>query len=375
MKLGIIRLYCGNSGKKGFYNIQEIGLAKSLVKKGIDVDIFFLSSDIKEKYIIEEIEDNIRLITIKSKKIFNHGIISVNILDEFNLDFIHLLSDNQLLAPNIINYCKKRKIPYYCYVGTIESDSNNLIKKRIMDLLAKRNLYAYKGSKIICKTDTIEEKLKSKGVMDTRVIPVGLDLDIIPKIDLPDDEIKNEFGIPKDDKLLLFVGRLEEYKNPLEFIELMRYTSENSTEYKGIMIGNGSLKYKVIEKIKEYELENAILLIDKVNNKEIHKYYKISDAFINLNNNEIFGMSILEAMYQGCPVIAHSAPGPNYIINSGENGFIIDNYDNKIWFNAIKDVIYNSNIKINARKKIVEELNWDKISDEFIKLFDELGGL
>lgn len=374
MKLGIIRLYCGNSGKKGFYNIQEIGLAKSLVKKGIEVDIFFLSSDINEKFIVEEIEDNIRLITIKSNRFFNHGIMSVNILDEFNLDVIYLLSDNQLLAPNVINYCKKKKIPHYCYVGTIESDNNNFIKKRIMDLLAKRNLYAYKDSKIICKTDEIEEKLKSKDIMNTRVIPVGLDLDIIPKIYLSDAEIREEFGISKDDKLLLFVGRMEEYKKPLEFIELMRYISENSSKYRGIMIGNGSLKDKVIEKIKEYKLENVVLLIDKVSNKEIHKYYKISDVFINLNNNEIFGMSILEAMYQGCPVVAHSAPGPNYIINSGENGFIIDNYDNEIWFNAIKDVINNSNVKVNARKKIVEELNWDKISDEFIKLFDEVGG-
>lgn len=375
MKLGIIRLYCGNSGKKGFYNIQEIGLAKSLVRKGVCVDVFFLSSDIKEKIIIEEIEDNIRLITLKSKKIFNHGVIRLNILDKFNLDIIHLLSDNQLLAPNVIKYCKNKKIPYYCYVGTIESDSNNFIKKKFMDLLARRNLYAYKNSKIICKTYEIEEKLKSKGVMDTRVIPVGLDLDIIPKIDLSNDEIKSEFGISNDNKLLLFVGRLEEYKKPLEFIGLMRSISENSSKYKGIMIGDGSLKSEVIQKIKEYKLENVVLLIDKVSNKEIHKYYKISDAFINLNNNEIFGMSILEAMYQGCPVIAHSAPGPNFIINSGENGFLVNSYDNKVWFNTIEDTINKSNIKINAQKKIVEELNWNKISEKFMEIFYELGGL
>lgn len=375
MKLGIIRLYCGNSGKKGFYNIQEIGLAKSLARRGINVDIFFLSSDINRKYIIEEIENNIRLITIKSNRFFNHGIISVNILDEFNLDVIHLLSDNQLLAPNVINYCKKKKIPYYCYIGTIESDKSNFIKKKFMDLLAKRNIYAYKDSKIICKTDEIEEKLKGKGIMNTRVIPVGLDFDIIPKIDVSNDEIKSEFGISRDNKLLLFVGRMEEYKKPLEFIELMRYISKNSSEYKAIMIGSGSLKYKIIDKIKEYKLENFVLLIDKVSNKEIHKYYKISDVFINLNNNEIFGMSILEAMYQGCPVIAHSAPGPNFIINSGENGFILNNYNNRVWFNKIQDLINDSNVRINARKKIVEELNWDNISDEFMTLFQELGGI
>ena len=46
MKLGIIRLYVGESGKVGYYNIQEIGLAKSLAKKGIYTDIFFNESKI-----------------------------------------------------------------------------------------------------------------------------------------------------------------------------------------------------------------------------------------------------------------------------------------------------------------------------------------
>lgn len=375
MKLGIIRLYCGNSGKKGFYNIQEIGLAKSLVEKGIKVDIFFLSDDIQERYLIEELSYDIRLITIKSKRILNHGIFQVDILDEFKIDIIHLLSDNQIFAPNVIRYCNRKKIPYYCYIGTVESDSESFIKKKIMDFLAKRNISYYKKSRIICKTDEIEEKLNNKGVMNTNIIPVGLDLGIIPKINISNDRLKDELGIPISNKILLFVGRLEDYKKPLKFIELLRYISKHNSEYRGIMIGTGSLKWKIIEKIKADRLDNIISLVDKVNNKEIHKYYKVSDVFINLNDNEIFGMSILEAMYQSCPVIAHSAPGPNFIIDSGTNGFLINNYNVEIWFDKIESLIENSMIKKNARKKIIEELNWNKISNKFIDLFNELGGL
>ena len=33
-KFGIVELYCGNSGKRGFYNNQEIGLSKAMKKKG-----------------------------------------------------------------------------------------------------------------------------------------------------------------------------------------------------------------------------------------------------------------------------------------------------------------------------------------------------
>lgn len=374
MKLGIIRLYCGKSGEKGFYNIQEIGLAKSLVKKGIEVDIFFLSNEIKEKYIIEELTDNIRLIKIKSKKILNHGIFSLKILDQFKIDVIHLLSDNQLFAPNVIEYCKRRKIPYYCYVGTIESDSNNFIKKNIMDFISKRNIKSYKDSRIICKTKDVEERLNHKGITNTKIIPVGLDLNIIPKIDSSTEEIKSELGI-YNNKVLLFVGRLEEYKRPLKFIELMKCIIDKKQDYIAIIIGNGSLKEELYKKINEYGLSNKIIIIDKVSNEEIHKYYKVCDAFINLNKNEIFGMSILEAMYQGCLVIAHSAPGPNYIIDSGKDGIILNSEDAELWITIIEESIDKVLIKDNARNKIIKEFNWDSISDKFINLIYEIGGL
>lgn len=373
MKLGIIRLYCGESGKKGFYNIQEIGLAKSLIKKGIDVDIFFLSPNIKEKYTIEIVKENIRLITIKCKNISNHGIISLKVLDDFKIDVIQILADNQLIAPNLINYCRKRNIPYYCYIGTIESDSNNYIKKMIMNFISSRNIGAYKKSIIACKTTEIEKKLNDRGILNTKVIPVGLDLEIIPKIDSSIEELKRELSLDKEKKLLLFVGRLEEYKKPLKFIELMSFINERSSDYKGIIIGSGSLKEKIENEINNCGLEDKLLMIDKVDNKKIHQYYKVSDVFINFNENEIFGMSILEAMNQGCPVIAYNAPGPKYIINSGESGVLIDNYDFEEWFSIIKDItLNNSDIKRNSKKRILEVFNWDSIASEFIKTINEI---
>ena len=56
MKLAMVRLYCGDSGKKGFYNMQEVGLAKAFVKRGIEIYIVLLSNKIKQ--IIEEKEDS-----------------------------------------------------------------------------------------------------------------------------------------------------------------------------------------------------------------------------------------------------------------------------------------------------------------------------
>ena len=57
-KFGLVELYCGASGKIGYYNSQEIGLARALKKLGYDCYIFY--PDPKKAELSEErIEDDI----------------------------------------------------------------------------------------------------------------------------------------------------------------------------------------------------------------------------------------------------------------------------------------------------------------------------
>ncbi|MFW0899371.1 glycosyltransferase [Clostridium perfringens] len=368
MRLGIVRLYAGVSGEIGYYNIQEIGLAKALSKKGICTDIFFLVNKNKE-IIIKEINKKVRVIYIPSKKIFNHGIISPEFILNYDIDIVHLLSDNQLMVPTFIKFCNKHNIPIYNYVGTINSDTNNKFKKFIMSILEKRNIKWFKKSKLIAKTPTVKKELESRKVENVKVIPVGLDLDIIPQLKIDKVQIREQLNIPINKKVIIFVGRLENYKNPIKSIELMKKLKEISNEYFLIIIGQGSLKNKIVDLIKNYNLEKDILLIDKLENSKIHKYYKASDIFINLNDKEIFGMSILEAMYQGCNVIAIDAPGPKFIIDNKINGIIMKNYDLDKWINSIKENIENKCMSKLANRKVIDYFNWDSIATEYQCLF------
>lgn len=375
MKLGIIRLYSGESGKLGYYNIQELGLAKALAKKGVNTDIFFLVGSKQSKdIIINEISDQIRIIHIPSKKIFNHGIISPKFILEYRIDVVHLLSDNQLMVPSFIKFCKKNKIPVYNYIGTITSDTNKKIKKIIMGILAKRNIKYFKNSKVIVKTKTVEKQLLDKGVNNVNIIPVGLDLNIIPQINSTKNEIRNELGISIEKRVLIFVGRLEEYKKPAKAVELINELKKMNNDYLLIIIGDGSLKDRILNLIREYRLESNVTYIDKIENYKIHKYYKASDIFVNFNDNEIFGMSVLEAMYQKCNVIAINAPGPNYIINNGVDGIIVNNFKIDKWIEAIEENFDNHVMAEAAKNKIINYFNWDNISDEYIQLFNSLEG-
>ena len=69
-------------------------------------------------------------------------------------------------------------------------------------------------------------------------------------------------------------------------------------------------------------MEEQVRYIEAIPNTEIHRYYKAADCFVNFNPQEIFGMSILEALYQECPVVAKHAPGPDSIVEDGVCGYL-----------------------------------------------------
>ena len=224
-----------------------------------------------------------------------------------------------------------------------------------MNLLVYGNLLSYKKSRVLVKNDYIGQQLRDRGVRDVTVAPVGLDLSIIPNIREDKLTIKNKYGIPKDKKIIMCVSRLEISKQPLDLFKLIPLLKD---EYFIIFIGTGQLKNEFLKTKNKNDLNDKFCYIESISNTEIHKFYKISDYFVNFNENEIFGMAILEAMYQGSTVIAKSAPGPNCTINNGTSGFIV---------NSIEEMAYtiNSNKKINsidAYRHVINNFTWDGVA-------------
>ena len=243
-----------------------------------------------------------------------------------------------------------------------------------MNILNKKNINAYRNSKVLAKTPDVKKVLLKNNIKDVQVIPVGLDLSIIPKEYKSIKDLRMNLGLPKDKKILIFVGRLEEYKRPIRAIEILNKLLEKDKNYYLVVVGKGSLKNILFSRVKELNILNNVKFIEEVANKDIHKYYRASDIFLNLNENEIFGMSLLEAMYQECNVVALKAPGPNYIIEDGISGILVNDWD----LGRVANEIIESNKLIelgkSAKIRIEKYLNWDVIAKEYIQLFSELIG-
>lgn len=356
MKIGILVSMMNNFGEKGFYNSQEIGLAKSLAKQDVEVVVYKFLPE-KDELPVNMTIDRIDIRYFSTKSFGISGYVRLDVLDK-ELDALLYFSDTQLSLPCVYRWCKRNSVNLIPYIGVIESHSANKYVKTIMDILFLRNLNVYKKIKCLVKNINVKERLAKKGVLNTVFAPVGIDLDLVNKSfeQFDKNELKGKYNFRPEDKIMLFIGRLEEEKRPVDLIEYFEEVKFKDKSYKLLIVGKGILYEKMQSAIKMKNLADDIVYIEKIPNSDIWELYVISECFVNLNKQEIFGMVLLEALYYKTKIVAWHAPGPDYIIEDRKSGYLVS--DKEEFINCVFEE--NSTIKENAQKRLIEELTWDK---------------
>src|SRR5690606_30869788 len=116
-------------GQKGFYNVQEIGLAKELDKLSYEVIIYKLIPK-TEQFVSEKVVgcNHTTLNLIPSKHLGINGFVDLSKLDT-GIDILVYFSDTQLMVPKVYKWCKRNNVRLIPYIGVTESHSDNKIKK------------------------------------------------------------------------------------------------------------------------------------------------------------------------------------------------------------------------------------------------------
>lgn len=377
MRIGILDLYTGNCNNIGYYNVQEIGLIRQLIKNEDVEAIFFKLVDknklgcIREEYL----DDGIRIVYIPANTFKLQVWFNYKILNNYSIDILQIGTDTQFISKYIIKWALNNGIKVISYIGVIETDSKNIIKKILINKFVFNNNKRELNKIInVCKTSAVYERLQEEKIKKKYMIPVGLDTTLLysdysrySKV-----EIRKLLKLKESYKIILFIGRLSEEKNPIIALELFVYLKNMDSNYHMIFIGDGKLKNEFFNKVQELNLIDSITYIEKVLNEDIWKYYRASDVFINLNKNEVFGMCILESMYYECPIIAVKAPGPSFILSNGIDSFLINNFDKREWESRIRDIISNNDFIKIAKEKVNNSFTWEAIGRQFYNLYKNL---
>lgn len=373
MKIGVLRVSVQGEKKnsKGYYNSQFLGLAKALDRLFDEVVVYehILRGQIESTEEISGCKHAI-LHRIAVKNIGVNGIVRLSKLD-VSMDVLVLFSDIQLSVPRIYRWAKRNHIIVLPYIGVLESHSISPFNRSLMKIVINRNIKTYKKCHCLAKTPYIRQKLVESGIRDVSLMPVGLDTFLLKKdyFKISREECAKEFGILPEHKVVLFVGRLMEEKQPLRMIDIFNDICSIEPEFRLFMIGDGELKKSVINKVEKLGLSEYVRMIDSFPNQDMWKLYRIADSFVNLNEQEIFGMAILEAMYYGCKVVALHAPGPDFIIEDEISGILC---------NANKDIVQgilnDADYSVRAKERVVDYFTWDVTSRKIPEVIKNLAG-
>ena len=200
------------------------------------------------------------------------------------------------------------------------------VRSRIFFQAAKRT------SKILTVSDAVMHEYVYSGRLQYKTEVVGNPIDFY-RIDLLAGGASE--NVAHFD--LAFFGRESAPKNPLFFLKIVQELAKNNPTIRAIMIGDGELHGEVAAYIQKYKLEQNVIEVGFQRNPYV--YIKQADILCMPSLWEGFGLTAIEAMHFGLPVVCSGAGGLSNVVD--ESCGAVCNQDVRKYVNEIEELMGN----------------------------------
>lgn len=252
--------------------------------------------------------------------------------------------------------------------------SNTVAKMCIKHLIKSYN----KCDSCIALNNALIDVYKDYGYTGkVTVIRNGTDLELVKDQNKANTQINNMFHLDKDETVLLFVGRIISIKNIFFILDVLRRLKEMDFSFKMIYVGNGPDYDNLANKVKDYKMQDDIILTGRIMDRELLKaiYYR-ADLFLFPSLFDSSSLVQIEAASQETPTIFVEGSVTSDTVDNNVNGFKekedIELFANRI-VSIIKDKKLYNKVKKSAKKDLA--MSWKDIAKEtydyYMKMIDE----
>jgi len=155
------------------------------------------------------------------------------------------------------------------------------------------------------------------------VVPCGVNLEQFRPLDKAEARKFLGFG---DDKIILFVGRIDPLKGIDKLIKALPYL-RNIQGLRLLVIGGGEHSQHEIGQLRKLachlEIEDSVTFMDLVKHEQLPYFYSGADVCVVPSYYESFGLVALESLACGTPVVATDVGDFKNIIREGETGYVV----------------------------------------------------
>lgn len=289
-----------------------------------------------------------------------------------NLDIIHS-HHPFLLGETGAQYSRKLHIPLiFSFHTQYEQYSHYIpLPQGLVKKVSKFSVtqYTKKCSFIITPGTSIIELLHSYGIKDN-VIHINNAIDL-SSFESPDRvKVRSKYSIGKNEKLLIYVGRMALEKNLAFMLEAFKIVL---TSYKAwlMIIGEGAELDNLKALALKLGISERVIFPGRIEYREIPSYYGASDIFIMTSTTEVKPLALLEAMASGLPIVAVSAHGASDTIIDGENGYLTEENREK-FAEKVLSLLKNEKLLTSMRensKRIAKGYSIDATTEQLIEIY------
>lgn len=254
-------------------------------------------------------------------------------------------------------------IPMVHTYHTIYEDYTHYIKKyisseeRAKKIVKMYSKFSVRGAKeLIVPTKKVADLMLRYSVKpDINIIPTGIDLSRFGAQDseAAKTKLKEVLGIPKENKVVLYLGRISEEKNIDEIMNYLDGYMERRRNITFLLVGDGPHKTVLEKSAKQLKNRKNVIFAGAKPWDEINHYYQIADVFVSASTSETQGLTYIEALASGTPVVARRDPCLDGVLKNGVNGFEYD--ERQSFCQGLDAVLWNKGL-VDYRKNAKESV-------------------
>ncbi len=382
----------------GGMNVYVLELSKELARKGCTIDIFTRSQSVESPRVVQVLP-TLRVIHLPAGEEIPLSKKEIAQYIPAFLDSIYAFMKKDGAVYDVVS-ChyylsgligleikKELGLPFMVTFHTLGLMKNLVARseseRESIDRIKSELMLVQLADKVIATSQTDAEYLRtlySAKSINIFVLKPGVNLQLFKPI--KKEIAKKKIGAPDDKKLILFVGRIE----PLKGIDVLLYTlkillNNYPAMRVGVWIVGGDISkpsHKWPEELKKLseirqllDISPSVTFVGRKEQEELPYYYNAADVLVMPSHYESFGITAVEAMACGVPVITTDVTGVSDLFDKKFRRLLTSANNPILLADKIHALLSDAHAHSTTGKEMqryAQSLSWGNAAEKFIEL-------
>ena len=287
-----------------------------------------------------------------------------------NFDVIHLNSPNDSVTWKLLKVDVPKLFMLHGSLDVIDERESKTVCKRLKEINSRVDAF-------VCASYHAASTVEKLCGFKPTVIHHGVDINVFNPFNVSSEKAREKLSIPKDKKVILWVGRIDPIKNLSMMINALPYVVREEKDVLLLVKGRAIERtyfQKILTSIRELGLTKYVNLnIKWSTNMSIYYYYRSADVYVHTSLSEAFGsLTMLEAMASGTPIIAYKKSSIPEAL--GDAGLLVESEQEMA--KEILEVLYNDKLKEKLSRKGYERafgnFRLELTAEKYLRLYSNI---